>query len=126
GEPARFGGTLRQGPERLIPVEMSFSLQGGFVLASAQDISVRLAAERRNDDMRERVERSESALQASQKVAQIAVFDWVVQDNGVAWSGELRALFGIEGGGNPPEDWRDLIDPEDREKVERDIRRALQ
>src|SRR5204863_8210113 len=69
--------------------------------------------------------RSESVLQSAHKAADIAVFDWLVQDNEVAWSGELRLLFGLDPADDQAEDWLSLLEPEDRDRVQGEIRRLL-
>ena len=125
GQAVHVEATLRQDAGRFLPVEISLSLQGGFVMASAHDISRRIADQHEIGILRERVERSESVLGSAQKAAGVAIFDWLLQNGEIAWSDELRMLFGIDGAEDDPGDWRALVHRDDRDNLEREIRRRL-
>jgi PAS domain S-box-containing protein len=123
-EPVRFEATIRQSPSRTAPVEISLSLHGDSITAAVEDISSRVAAKRESDELRGRVAGSETVLRSAHKAVDMAVFDWVVQDNEVAWSPELRRLFGLDGAGEVA-DWLTLVAPADRDQIEREIRRLM-
>jgi PAS domain S-box-containing protein len=123
GEPVRFETELRLS-RHVMPVEIAFSFHGESITATVADIGRRVAAKREAEDLRGRVARSESVLRSAHKAADIAVFDWLVQDNEVAWSPELRRLFGL-GGASDVADWLALLDPVDRDQIEKEVRRLL-
>jgi len=77
--------------------------------------------------LRQRSERLVALLGEAQSVAHIGTWEWHVSSDEVAWSRELYRIYGLKLGG-PPASYGDLLSyvhPEDRDAVDRTLRRAL-
>lgn len=92
-------------------------------LLAAAARSERRAAER----VVRRLAKSERALEEAQHLAHIGSFDWDIQDNRTTWSPELYRIFGVtpEQYPNGYEAWRRCVHEEDRERVDRIVRKAV-
>jgi two-component system CheB/CheR fusion protein len=71
---------------------------------------------------------SERRLLLALKAARMGVWDWNILTGDVRWSGELEPLHGLPIGGfdGSYETFKSLIHPEDRERVEGEIRRSVE
>ena len=77
--------------------------------------------------LRQRSERLVELLGQAQGVAHIGSWEWHIPSDEVAWSRELYRLYGLKPGGFPA-DYAGLLSyvhPEDRDTVDRTLRRAL-
>ncbi|OEJ67495.1 hybrid sensor histidine kinase/response regulator [Magnetovibrio blakemorei] len=109
---------------RLVPLEISLSSlkqgQGVFATATVRDVSERLAAERT-------VRESEERLLLSQSIANVGTWDWDVETGGLIWSPQIYEIFGV----SPDqfeasyENFIKFVHPEDREKVQTGVQKAL-
>ena len=77
--------------------------------------------------LRQRSERLVALLGEAQGVAHIGSWEWHVPSDEVAWSRELYRLYGLRPGGFPAnyEGLLSYVHPEDRDAVDRTLRRAL-
>jgi PAS domain S-box-containing protein len=87
---------------------------------SVRDITERKQAE---DDLR----RSRERLDLAQKAARIGTFDWIIASGEVVWTEDLEVLYGLPIGGfdGRYETWMKSVHPDDRERAEADILRAI-
>jgi len=69
----------------------------------------------------------EERLRLAQEAAQAGSWEWDVLTGGMAWSEELWHLYGLEPGSAEPSPalWRQVVHPEDIQRVERTIRHAV-
>ena len=77
--------------------------------------------------LRQRSDRLVALLGEAQGVAHIGSWEWHVPSDEVAWSRELYRLYGLSPGGFPAnyEGLLSYVHPEDRDAVDRTLRRAL-
>jgi PAS domain S-box-containing protein len=108
------------------------AIHGAFVAAAG---AASVTAWRLNEDVRadtrrayEQVRRSEARLAEAQRLAQIGSWEWEISSGIVTWSDELYRVFGVD-----PSEWNpsyesfvSLVDPADRERVERMIWEAVE
>ncbi|HET8644708.1 MAG TPA: PAS domain-containing protein, partial [Vicinamibacteria bacterium] len=71
--------------------------------------------------------RQERQLAAAQQLARLGSFEWDVRTGTLHWSDELRRIYGLPPDRTPLalQDFLDRIVPEDRERVEATVRRAV-
>jgi PAS domain S-box-containing protein len=110
------------GAERgLLPLQLFMGVVAmtGLVLGA-------IAAQRRQ--AQESAQLSENRLLLALGGAQMGVWDWDIATGRVQWSGELEALHGLPKGGfdGTYETFRALIHPDDRDRVEREIRNSVE
>ncbi|MGE5295696.1 MAG: PAS domain S-box protein, partial [Solirubrobacterales bacterium] len=94
-----------------------FGLDGEYLgwRSSHRDVTDRVQAE-------EALRRSESALQAAQRVAHVGSWSWHIPDNRIEWSDEMFRIFGIpkeQFSGDLASVVTTAIHPEDRDAVNR-------
>jgi PAS domain S-box-containing protein len=72
--------------------------------------------------------RSEERLRLGLQAARMGAWEWDVAKNSITWSREVHTLFGLpEGGfGGHFDAFLELVVPEDRQRVELEIKRALE
>jgi PAS domain S-box-containing protein len=77
--------------------------------------------------LRQRSERLVALLGEAQEVAHIGSWEWQISSDEVAWSDELYRIFGLAPGGFPGsyESFVSYVHPDDREMVDRTLRRAV-
>ncbi|MBD2126620.1 PAS domain S-box protein [Microcoleus sp. ZQ-A2] len=98
-----------------------------------QDVAGRCLVAGMSIDVTERI-RAEKALQESEqrlKLAQLAAnagtWDWEIATNSVNWSEEYYRLYGLDPATIPSyENWLASVIEEDRERVDREVREALE
>ncbi|MBI3651162.1 MAG: PAS domain-containing protein [Acidobacteria bacterium] len=75
----------------------------------------------------EAVRRNQERLELTQQAARIGSFEWNIQTNVNIWSKELEALYGLEPRAfvGTLEAWAAYLYPEDRIKMQEDLRQAL-
>lgn len=126
GEPQQFdreiptpSGKIRFTQASYIPDRHGGEIRGIFVLVT--DITTRRLAEAE-------VERGRQRLAHAEKVGRLGSWEWDIPAEEIFWSEGLYELYGIG-----PEDFEpkyrpggsDYVHPEDRERVDAEIRRAL-
>jgi PAS domain S-box-containing protein len=117
-----LGPFAGSGPEGgLIPLQVFMA-----VVAMTGLIFGAIAAQHRQ--ARESAQLSERRLLLALNAARMGVWDWDFATGDVRWSGELEPLHGLPRGGfaGTYEAFRDLIHPDDRERVESAIRKAVE
>ena len=108
----------------VFPVEVraNSSDVGGelLVMAIARDISER---KKQESALRE----SEERRQMAQEAGNVGIFDWDIAAGRTYWSETMWQLYGEEQTGEDPDEkfWSSHLHPGDRERVIRDIRRAI-
>jgi two-component system CheB/CheR fusion protein len=117
-----FGPFAGFGPERgLVQLQLFMGVVAmiGLLLGA-------IAAQRR--EAQEKAQMSERRLLLAMSAARMGVWDWDIGTGRVAWSGELEPLHGLPVGGfaGTYEAFRSLIHPEDRDRVETAIRKAVE
>ena len=126
GEPQQFdraiptpSGDVRYTQASYIPDYVDGEVLGFFVLVT--DITERKRAE-------EEVERSRARLAEAEQVGRLGSWEWDIAENRVRWSDGLFAIYGIDPESFPghyqPSSERVLA--EDRERVDAEVRRALE
>jgi len=114
-----FAGAGSEGG--LVPLQLFMAVfaMTGLLLAA-------VAAQHR--EARESAQLSESRLILALRAARMGVWDWNVASGEVRWSGELEPLHGLIQGGfaGTYEAFRALIHPDDRGRVETEIRKSLE
>lgn len=108
---------------REIPVEIGLSAietsDGLFILASIIDISLRVGAEAY---LRGLSRRLSLALQAGQ----LGVWQWNIQTGRLDWDARTFEIFGVPVGSlTEYEQWRNIVHPEDLERVEAELAQSL-
>ena len=85
-----------------------------------------IAAQRRQ--AQESAQLSQSRLLLAMSSARMGVWDWDIATGRVQWSGELESLYGLPKGGfdGTYEAFRALIHPDDQDRVESEIRKAVE
>jgi PAS domain S-box-containing protein len=70
---------------------------------------------------------SQQRLELAQEAGGIGVWDWDIEANQTGCSKEYGGLYGLPAGdvAPPPEEWLQLIHPEDRARVQEELSRAL-
>ncbi len=89
------------------------------LLVYTADVTDQVRARERTGAFRER-------LELAQQASEIGTFEWNLQTNHVEWTPALEALYGLPPGGfgGTFSDWAARIHPDDRERAEREVRRA--
>ncbi|MBF1999196.1 MAG: PAS domain S-box protein [Synechococcales cyanobacterium M58_A2018_015] len=70
---------------------------------------------------------AQERLQLAQQAANIGSYDWDIVSNQAVWSEQLEAIYGLSPGSFDGQhaSWQALIYPDDRERVEQQLRQAL-
>jgi PAS domain S-box-containing protein len=112
---------LRCKDGRLLPVEISIQmLADGNYLGMVKDISKRM---REEESLRANEERLQLALDA----AQMGQWDWNIVTGEVVWSQQCLALYGLPPNTSMSYDrFMQALHPEDRERVDAALRRAVE
>ena len=112
-------GEIRHTQASYIPDVADGEVRGFFVLVT--DVTERKRAE-------EEVERSRARLAEAERVARLGSWEWDVAENRVVWSDGLFEIYGID-----PEEFEgryapgsERVHPEDRDRVDAEVRRALE
>jgi two-component system, cell cycle sensor histidine kinase and response regulator CckA len=84
-----------------------------------------------NELLRQEIEwrqRIQERLELAQQAGKIGPFEWNIQSNGMAWTAELEALYGLDPGGfgGKYNDWIQTLHPDDRLKTEQELWQAVQ
>jgi PAS domain S-box-containing protein len=117
-----FGPFAGAGSERgLLPLQLFMG-----VVAMTGLLLGAIAAQRRQ--AQETAQLSEDRLLLAMSSARMGVWDWEIGTGRVHWSGELESLYGLPQGGfdGTYDAFRVLIHPEDRDRVEREIRNSVE
>jgi two-component system, cell cycle sensor histidine kinase and response regulator CckA len=63
----------------------------------------------------------------AQKAGEIGTFDWNIQKDEILWNEELEKIYGlsVDSFGGKYENWIQLLYPEDRERVDEEIKRSI-
>jgi DNA-binding NarL/FixJ family response regulator len=63
----------------------------------------------------------------AQKAGGIGTFDWNIQKDEILWTEELEKIYGLpeQGFGGKYENWIQLLYPEDRERVDEEIKKSI-
>jgi len=91
-----------------------------YCLGSVLDITERVRSEMERRRAEEALRESEASLRESQRVAHVGHWVWDTQKNQVAWSDEMKRIFGLDPetfGGDLAQVIAQAIHPDDREKV---------
>jgi signal transduction histidine kinase len=74
-----------------------------------------------------RLQESERRLELAQKAARIGTFEWIVPTGELNWTEAEETLYGLPTGGLGAkyENWKKALFPEDRERTEADLFRAV-
>lgn len=127
GEPQQFdreiptpSGKVRYTQASYIPDIRDEEVRGIFVLVT--DITARRLAELE-------VERSRQRLAHAEHVGRLGSWEWDIPANRIVWSDGLYDIYGISREEFEPEyraGGSDYVHPEDRDRVEAEVRRALE
>jgi PAS domain S-box-containing protein len=127
GEPQQFdraiptpSGKVRYTQASYIPDVQGEEVRGIFVLVT--DITARRLAELE-------VERSRQRLAHAERVGRLGSWEWDIPANRIIWSDGLYDIYGINRENFEPEyraGGSDYVHPEDRDRVEAEVRRALE
>jgi PAS domain S-box-containing protein len=122
--PLRAGGRV-QGVVELLGREVRPA--DPTMLEAAAEATVHVGHFLERNQAVEALARSERALAEAQKIAGIGSWDWSVAGNHVVWSDELYRMFGLDpqSFGATYESYLERVHPEDRERVERVLARAI-
>ena len=76
-------------------------------------------AETARDEAIKHLDEIKSRLTLVQRLAQIATWDFLIEEKLITWSDEVYTIFGVERDGEPPTTqlWKELIHPEDRARM---------
>ncbi|HET9023152.1 MAG TPA: PAS domain-containing protein [Burkholderiaceae bacterium] len=112
-------GELRYTQASYVPDIVDGKVLGLFVLVT--DITDRKRAE-------EEVERARARLAEAERIARVGSWEWDIPSNHVSWSPGLCEIYGIapEEFGSRYEPGADRVFAEDRERVDAEVRRALE
>ncbi len=91
------------------------------IIVNSRDISERVKAW-------EKLKQSEKQLSTAQQIGQLGSWEWHVRENKLNWSAELSKIFGLPAGSYPNtfKEYLLLIHPDDRKRVEKQIRQAFE
>ncbi len=97
-----------------------------FAASIADFVAVALEARDRRLAMAE-LERRERQLAQAQTLANLGSWEWEVTTGALAWSDELRRIYGVDGSEHQPsfEDYLARVDERDRSEAREQIERAL-
>lgn len=92
------------------------------LLLSHKELETRV--QQRTSALREQ----QARLQLAQSAAHLGIFDWNFQSNHIYRTPELAAMHGVDAGflRRPPEDWMELVHPDDRPVLNSWIRETCQ
>ncbi|MGH8973305.1 MAG: diguanylate cyclase domain-containing protein, partial [Acidimicrobiia bacterium] len=87
-----------------------------------------IASWRLNESLLQAATDREESLSEAQELARLGSWDWDLASGTLTWSHELYRLFGVDPGGftPSPEAFLSRVHPEDRDAVDREIRRILE
>jgi PAS domain S-box-containing protein len=98
-----------------------------FFVAMVEDITQKKQAENALRESEEALRMSRQRLELAQEAGGIATWDWDIEANETRCSKEYGRLYGLPTAdfAPPPEQWCQLIHPEDRERVREELNRTL-
>lgn len=115
--------TLPSGEQRITLLSIQpLSLRGeNCLLTISIDVTQQIQAE-------EALKRSEERLRRGLEAARMGIWEWNIATNQAVWTPEVYSLFGLEPGefGGNIESFLKLVSPEDRERVQREIKETLE
>jgi PAS domain S-box-containing protein len=127
GEPQQFdrdiptpSGEVRHTQASYIPDVVDGEVRGFYVLVT--DITERRRVE-------QELERSRARLAEAERVARMGSWEWDIPANRITWSEGLYAIYGIrpdEHEGRYRPGGSEYVHPEDRERLEAEVRRAVE
>ncbi len=81
-----------------------------------------------SEGLQARYDRVASQLADAERIARVGVWEWNVVSGDVSWSDEIYRLFGHQPGEFEPsfERWLEAIHPDDRERVQRHVQKAVE
>ena len=114
--------TLPSGEQRITLLSIEpLSLRGeNCLLTISIDVTQQIQAE-------EALKRSEERLRRGLEAARMGIWEWNIAADQAVWTPEVYSLFGLKPGefGGNVDSFLKLISPEDRERVQREIKEAL-
>ena len=114
--------------ESLILLQLYMAVVAVTALLLGAAIAERDAAERRGAADYARLQKSEERLRLALEAGHMGVWDWDVATGAITWSESLEPIHGLARGAfsGTFEGFQALVHPEDRERVNRAITRALE
>jgi two-component system sensor histidine kinase/response regulator len=123
GRETHFESLHRHKDGHLIDVEITvqyMDARGGCLVVFIHDITERKHAE-------QLLRRSEERMAVATRAGVIGIWEWDLTNNSYLWDEAMYSLYGIRSGdfSTPYEAWASAVHPEDRARVETEIRMAL-
>lgn len=87
--------------------------------------SIKYAIERKR--IEKELDKMAKRYHLAQKAGNIGTFDWNIQKDKILWTEELEKIYGltVHSFGGKYENWIQLLYPEDRERVDKEIKRSI-
>lgn len=95
--------------------------EGPGIIVNSRDVTERVKAW-------EQLEQSEEQLSTAQQIGRLGSWEWDINENTLRWSAELCRIYGITPENQPQtyDEYLEYIHPEDRNNVDKQIRKAYE